>query len=466
MRKKEQITEIEITALSKKGHGTGKSDERTVEVPFTMPGDTVCASLLRKRRGLTQSRLLEIIKPSADRIAPRCAHAGECGGCRWQHHPYAYQLKTKQDSVAKAFEGLLPKDVQIAPILACEEPWHYRNKMEFTFSTDRQKERYLGLIINASKGRVLNLQECHLTNSWFIDALKAVREWWQKSDLEAYHGYRDTGALRTLTLREGMRTGDRMAMLTVSGNADYALKRSEIDSFVQCLQNSVTPEGANLSIFLRIQQIAKGSPTQFFEMHLAGPDHIREILHVGEETFEFHVSPTAFFQPNTLQAERLYAHALQLAQIPPDAIVYDLYCGTGTLGICAARHAKQVVGVEISPEAILDARTNAALNGMENVTFLAGAVHDILKAIETEKRYPKPDVVMVDPPRAGLDPVSIEHLVKFSPKKILYISCNPTTQAENIAELAQKGYRVTAMQPVDQFPHTVHIENIAVLEKG
>lgn len=460
--------ELKVTGLSKKGDGVAAHELKTIEVPFTMPGDTVMARLHRKRRGVFTSFLEEIVVPSPDRIPARCAHFEECGGCRWQHIPYEMQQQIKEERVLKAFDGILSKSTSIGSIISCEDPWHYRNKMEYSFSSDAAGQQYLGLIINNSRGKVFNLKECHLPNPWFSEAVAAVREWWKGSGLDAYHCPRDRGSLRTLIVREGQRTGDRMAMLTVSGNPDYALNKRQLKEFATCLSEAVTPSKpeSQLSLFLRIQQIKKGTPTQFYEMHLGGPDHIREVLHVQTEiahepkSITFHVSPSAFFQPNTRQSERLYSQAMQLADIPEGAVVYDLYCGTGTLGICAASRAKQVIGVELSPESALDARTNVSNNHLDNVTIYCGDVKQVLKE---EKDLPKPDVVVVDPPRAGLSPDAIQLIAALKPKCILYISCNPITQAENIADFIREGYSLKALQPVDQFPHTAHIENIAIL---
>jgi 23S rRNA (uracil1939-C5)-methyltransferase len=211
-------------------------------------------------------------------------------------------------------------------------------------------------------------------------------------------------------------------------------------------------------------------PTNFYEMHLHGPDHIRETLQVACTSDEppvnltFKISPTAFFQPNTRQAEKLYSLAIQLTGLPERGVVYDLYCGTGTLGICAAHKAKHVIGIELSPEASLDARANATANAVGNVEILCGSVPDILDQLRREGGKHSPDLVMVDPPRAGLDPKAIRQLLDLRAPKILYISCNPVTQAENVIALVEAGYSIKVIQPVDQFPQTTHVENIVVLE--
>lgn len=465
--------DVNISSFSKKGNGLGlvqtkSGTNASVEVPFSMPGDTVRAVIRKKRKGRISAQLEEILIPAASRIPPRCIHFAVCGGCRWQHIPYEEQLQIKQDIVYRSFAPFIDADTQLHPIIGSQPEWQYRNKMEFSFSSDAAQRKFLGLIMDSTRGKVLNLTECHLVNPWFVDTLKAARLWWEESGLSAYHPPSDKGSLRTLTLREGMRTGDRMVFLTVSGNPDFALQRKNLESFTAFVRDAAEPlsPDAQLSIFLRIQQAVKGQATNFYEMLLHGPDHIRETLHVTIEgvtkKLDFTISPSAFFQPNTFQAENLYSRALQLMAIPKNGIVYDLYCGTGTLGICAANHAKQVVGVEISPESSLDGRNNIAQNNLKNMTILTGSVMEILTKIRQEKTFPLPDAVMVDPPRVGLDSETLLHLKELRPRKLLYISCNPITQSENAEFLRECGYRITDIQPVDQFPHTYHIENIAV----
>jgi 23S rRNA (uracil1939-C5)-methyltransferase len=477
--KPQRVAELSIESLSmKRGDGSGSFLSKTeqqiwVDVPFTLPGEKVKASLIRKKGGVYNSRLEEVLTASPDRIPPKCTHFGTCGGCRWQHIPYPLQLNQKEAFVRHVFASLITSFVKIHPILPCDPPWNYRNKMEFSFSQDLKGERYLGLVMDASRGKVFHLKECHLVQSWIVQGLVAVREWWNESTLQAYQPFRDEGTLRTLTFREGVYSGDRMAILTVSGNPDYALKKHDLETFKAFVCDAIEPiqGGASLSLFLRIQQIAKGRPTQFYEMLLKGPDHIEELLQITYSptkpplSLKFNISPSAFFQPNTRQAERLYSTALQMACIPEGAIVYDLYCGTGTLGICTAKWAKQVIGIEISLESSLDARTNVKNNGLNNVTILTGAVAQVLADIRRENSYPMPDVVVIDPPRVGLESAGIKQIAELKPGKILYISCNPVTQASDAQALMQEGYRLTEICPVDQFPQTAHIENIIVLEK-
>ncbi|QVL57493.1 MAG: 23S rRNA (uracil(1939)-C(5))-methyltransferase RlmD [Simkaniaceae bacterium] len=450
--------QIKISKYSKRGHGLGtikktpESPPSSAEVVGTVIGDTALAEVGKKKKRIYSTTLKEIVIPSGDRVVPRCKYAGICGGCTWQQKDYQAQLKTKEKQVETLF-GKQP-----LPIIPAEEPWHYRNKMEYTFSQNKEGEKFLGLIIARSKGRVLNLEECHLTSSWFIKVLGAVREWWKGSLLKAYHGYSDKGTLRTLTLREGKRTGDKMVFITISGNPDYMINKTEIQGFKEAVLKALPDETP--SIFLRIQKIAKGTPTTFYEMHLYGPDLIEETLHVNKRALTFKISPDSFFQPNPLQAEKLYTHALKLADPQSTDTVFDLYCGTGTLGVIFAPYVKKVIGIELSPYAICDAEVNIKENNLSNIALHKGDVGSVLSHLNLTA-----DLVIIDPPRSGLDPTAIKHLIRLSPKKILYISCNPLTQSQNISDLISEGYTLKTLQPIDQFPHTYHLENIAVLEK-
>ena len=470
-----RIIEVQIQEYTKKGYGRGKyvnpqGAEKNVEVPCTAPGDIVQARVVSKARDKLLCEIDQIIFPSPDRIVPTCVHFGSCGGCAFQHISYEKELEFKESFVRKCFASLPAEEATFYSIISSPLAWRYRNKMEFSFSQNRAKEKFLGLMKRLGKGKVLNLEECYLTNEWFITALKAVHAWWSESDIEAYHPMKNSGALRTLTMREGVRTGDRLVMLTVSGNPEDALTKRQLDDFVSCLRLAVEPESQGvLSIFLRIQQVAKGMATNFFEMLLYGPDAISEILHIQPfadhppvET-KFQISPTAFFQPNSLQAERLYSRVLQMAELTKDCVVYDLYCGTGTLGICIAPYVKQVISVEISPESTLDARANMKLNSIDNVVVITGAVRHVLQSEAHGAPLPLPDVVLIDPPRPGLDAQALQSLIELKPKKIIYISCNPVTQVENLTDLLNAGYKLHSVQPVDQFPQTVHVENIALL---
>lgn len=451
---------IKTDSLSPKGRGL--DSEKKFEVIGALPDEEVLIQLGPRRKKRRLGFLREILAPSSSRIASKCSHAPLCGGCAFQHWDYSSQLKHKAETVKKEFSSLIVEHgPEIREIVGCDSPWEYRNKMEFSFSENREGEKFLGLMMAGARGKVVSLKECHLVSPWFSQLLLALQKWWEESDLRAYHHRSDEGHLRTLTLREAKQGTGKMVMLTVSGNPDFALKKSQIDRFVEVVKEFTDDE--HLSIFLQIHQIAKGKPTQFYEMPLYGPDHITEKLFVtlGEKTHElqFKISPTSFFQPNTVQAQKFYSLGLNMLSLK-GARILDLYCGGATIGLSAAKLAREVVGIELNPHSVFDAGWNKEVNEVENFTIHRGDVGEVLGGMEGSF-----DAVIVDPPRVGLDPKALLHLKRLAPKEILYISCNPKTQAPNIEELAKVGYRLKILQPVDQFPHTPHIENIALLEK-
>jgi 23S rRNA (uracil-5-)-methyltransferase RumA len=294
-----------------------------------------------------------------------------------------------------------------------------------------------------------------------VEALKTTHAWWESTLLKAYHPYRNTGTLRTLTFREGKRTQDKMAILTVSGHPDYAIPKKDLDAWVK----SLTEQFPGMSCFLRVHQTCKGVPTQFYELHLAGPDHIEEIMKIdlGDQkiSLRLNISPQSFFQPNTFQAERLYSEALGLLNLSNAEHVIDLYAGTATIGMALSYKARKVTSIELNPYAMMDAQANLEANQINNLELIKGDAAEVLAKLNET-----PSALVVDPPRSGLGPKALEPILRLAPSKILYISCNPRTQAADIEILTQKGYQLLALQPVDQFPHTPHIENIALLSRG
>lgn len=470
----QRTADLKVTEFSNNGNGLAWLDRANaepiqVEIPFTVPGDFVRAELFGKRKGIVRSKIIEILEPSPSRRKPRCAHFGECGGCRFQHISYSDQLKHKEQFVKKCFENITSSGTEFRSIMPCDEPWNYRNKMEFTFSIDDAEKKCIGLIKEGCIGKVFDINECHLVNAWVIDVVKGVKKWWEGIGKTA-HRY-GKGSLYSLTLREGQRTGDRIAILTVSGHAEDALSAREIENFVSAVKSCAEPQNphAKLSIFLRIKHADVGMTTSTYDMLLYGPGYIREVLNIQvypeepPKALQFRIGPADFFQPNPKQTEKFFSMALRLAKIPRDAIVYDLYCGTGTLGLCISPYVKQVIGIEVSPESALNARNNAKANSCTNTTFISGAIRHILSQI-SENNLPRPDVIIVNPPRSGLDPEAMRHLLAWKPSKILYISCNALSQAVNVEHLQQNGYHPTFIQPVDQFSQTNQVENIVLLE--
>ncbi len=458
------LSDQEGWGVAYKTHVDGKP--KAVAVPYTLVGEEVQASCYRYK-AKSGARLLgvvqQIVRPSPIRIAPRCPHFTSCGGCTFQHMPYEQQLKFKEEKIRKLFAGSqFGSEAKFKTIIGCAQPWGYRNKMEFTFSQAKSGQKFLGLILTASKGRVFDVQECHLVDPWMTEALAACRRWWQESTLDAYRCTNNSGSLRTVTLRHAKSSGDRVVMLTVSANPDYALKQRDLDAFVKAITEVATPPtGSFLTIVLRLQQVAKGRQTQFYEMRLAGPDTFREYIRMPDRDLEFQISPSSFFQPNSEQASVLYQEALNLAGLTKEQVLYDLYAGIGVFGMCAAHLVKQVISVELSADSSYDATCNMTRLKIDNMEIYRADVADLL----VRQDLAKPDVVIVDPPRSGLGKKAVSQIQALHPHTIVYVSCNAATQAQDVQELLPAGYRIEVIQPVDQFPQTIHCENIVVLKR-
>ncbi|MCY3974511.1 MAG: 23S rRNA (uracil(1939)-C(5))-methyltransferase RlmD [Simkaniaceae bacterium] len=451
---------VRITDYSRKGHGVASLVEgsgRQGEIVGTVVGDEVEVAVgKRRRRGLSSCDLLRVVTPSPDRVSPRCIHAGICGGCSWQQVRYDAQLKVKEDTVRRLFSPFIPAP-RIHPIIPAVDRWEYRNKMEFSFSENRKGDRFLGLIMAQSRGKVLNITECHLVGGWYADVLDAVRDWWASRDLRAFRHASGTGTLRTLTLREGT-CRSKMVILTVSGTHESFVDGKDLGTFTEAVLR-VLPE-AETGIYLTIHQAKKGRPSRVYEMHVHGRNTLEEEITVRGKRLRLTVSPSSFFQPNRIQAERVYEKALSFIDPDPAMRLYDLYAGCGVAGMLFAPFVKKVVGIELSAYAVCDARENMRRNGIDNMVMIRGDVEEVLE----EFRLPA-DYIVVDPPRAGLSARALARLVRREPKKILYISCNPATQTDNVSELARSGYLPTDVQPVDLFPHTPHVENLSLLVK-
>jgi len=445
-----QSTQYDGTGWSEIERETGK--KHRVEVPFTLEGEKVDVFLKRgKKRRTWYGILQQVLEPSPQRREAKCPHFARCGGCRSQHLSYEEQLERKEKFLKELFEPF--QTAQFHPIIPSPKEWHYRNKVEYTFSESKEREKFLGFIEARTKGRVIDIEACPLVEPWYQDLLIRVREWWKETKLPAYKMHNDTGSLRSLVVRQGLLTGDKLVVLVVSGNPDFALKKSHLESFKNAVKEVV---GEDASIMVRIRQQIKGQPTQYYEMVLHGKGFFEE--KIGELTFQ--VSPMSFLQPNTYAAEKLYDRGFELLNPSKEDVVYDLYCGIGTIGMCLSKRVKEVIGIEISKDSFYDLTVNRERLSIDNYIAFCGDVGRVLK----EEASKKADAVIVDPPRQGLDARAIKHIIALEPKKILFISCNPSSQCENCIELEKAGYKVTHIQPVDQFPHTKHIENIVILE--
>lgn len=457
----QKIERLTVEKVSDEGIGighitVGNNETREVLIPFTLVGEVVDVEVLRlqkKRFG----KICSLVQTSKDRIQPRCKHFGSCGGCSFQHLPYELQSKQKEAYIRKLFHDVVQEETSMHPLIGSPDIWGYRNKMEFTFSQNKAGDKFLGQIIAKSKGRVFQLEECYLPHAWFQETVKQVQKWWASRNLSAYRHANNSGALRTLSLRHGIETSDRLVVLTVSANPDYVVHKDDLKTFVEAVQ-AVSP---NVSVILRLHQILKGKPSEFYEMKLSGNDYFQEKVVLKDREITFQLSPSAFFQPNTRSASAIYRTAIELAELTVDDIVYDLYCGAGIFGMCVSPYVKKVVGIELSPDSYFDATVNKDRLKCDNFFPIKGDVGQVLK----NRDFDAPDVVIVDPPRVGLDTVAEAYIASLQPRTLVYVSCNPKTQKENILFFQKHGYVLKHIQPVDQFPHTPHIENIAILHR-
>ena len=459
-----------------------------------LPGDTVLVHIEGIRRHRAEARILEILSPSPKRIPPRCMHFGRreitgkgCGGCVIQSLSYQDQLVAKQHFALQALqaEGLGDQAQKLLPVLGVEAPnqWFYRNKMEFSFGDyQRQGELELGLHPRGFKHDVLPLAECFLLADFVPAYLTHLVQWARAKGLRHYVGRSESGHLKQLVLRQGKRTGECLVELVTTSATHFErggdhppLLASEVaQEFVHLTQEFATTHGVPItSIHWTQHHTKRGEPTTAHTHHLHGKPLLWEQMHLPDGvTLDFHIHPRAFFQPNTLQAEHLYATILQVADLQGalgsrPSLGLDLYCGTGTIALALAPYIQQVVGVELRPEAVENAVQNARDNHIENATFFAGDVAEVLgsdpwKATLGDQKI---DLVVVDPPRAGLSSKALGHVAQTGARVLVYVSCEPKSLARDIRKLQAHGWTLDLIQPIDMFPHTRHLEQVARLQK-
>lgn len=460
------LKDITITGIAAEGKALTRIDDMVVFVPYCVPGDIVDLQVTKKKHSFMEARVERIVKPSEERCEAVCKHYGVCGGCKWQILPYPAQLRYKQqqvtDNLTRIGKVKLP---EISPILGSKHIYAYRNKLEFTFADrkwlswdeihaagglDQIDNSYgLGFHITNCFDKVLDIEECHLMPDINNRIRNGIRRFARDHGMSFYNEHTHQGQLRTLILRANHK-GEIMLILSFGEPLDdngFALLEwlhSEFPEIVS-LQYVVNSKYNDTIGDLDIQV--------FF-----GADHIMEEM----EGLQFKVGPKSFYQTNTEQAYELYKVARHFAELTGEELVFDLYTGTGTIANFVAKQAKQVIGIEYVPEAIEDAKVNAQLNHLSNTLFFAGDMKDILNE-DFIAQYGRPDVIITDPPRAGMHEDVVKTILFAEPKRIVYVSCNPATQARDLALLDEK-YEVTKVQPVDMFPHTQHVENVVQLQ--
>ncbi|MEX2108020.1 MAG: 23S rRNA (uracil(1939)-C(5))-methyltransferase RlmD [Solirubrobacterales bacterium] len=432
-----ELLEVEIDSLAYGGRGIARAEGYVVFVSGALPGDRVRAEITKAKRRFAEAKTVELLQPSADRIAERCFHEGEpCPGAPLQSLPYERQLAYKHEQVDDALRRIGGLDgFELEEIEPAVEEWRYRNKLEYSFG-ERDGELVLGSHVRGRWDLIVGVEDCHLASEAANAARNQVRDWAQLHEVPPYDRRGRSGALRNLVVREGRRTGQVQTRLVT---APESFPKPPVDLHTVIEGDSGGTDG----------------PTG-----VLGEERLREEI-CG---LSIEMTHGAFFQTNTEMAERVYAAAGEFAGLTGSERVFDLYCGIGTIGMTMAGRAGEVWGLEIVPEAIVDAEANAERNGIVNARFMAGNARTGVRPLVEEAG--KPDVVVLDPPRAGLSQKIIRRVIECEAKRIVYVSCNPTTLAPNAAQLVEAGYTLSRVKPVDMFPQTPHIECVALLEKA
>ena len=456
------VQNVTIESVAAEGKALVHVDGIVVFVDFAVPGDVVDIRIYKKKKNYMEGHLERIVKPSQDRLEPLCPHFGVCGGCRWQPLPYSLQLKAKQQQVYDQLVRIGHLDIPgISPILPSERTEFYRNKLEYSFSSKRwflpgenpeqlpENEKVaLGFHVGKFFDKVLDIKDCHLQKEPSNALRLFIKDYALRNGLEFYDIRNNHGFLRNMFVRT---TEDGQVMLILCFAREDVPAREKMlaaiaDAFPQITSfYYVINTKMNDSIADQQCILYKGSPAIYETM----------------EGLRFKIGPKSFYQTNSLQAERLYGVAREFAALTGSEVVYDLYTGTGTIAQFVSAKASKVIGIEYVEDAIKDARINAQANGIDNCVFYAGDMKDVLNQ-EFITQNGRPDVIILDPPRAGIHPDVAKVILEASPSRMVYVSCNPASQARDLAILCEK-YDITAVQPVDMFPHTQHVENVVAL---
>ncbi len=479
--KKGEIVDLKISKYAFEGKGiakiskdkllgiesSSKDENYIVFVHNAYPGDIVKARLLKIKNSYAEANTIEILEPSKYRISPKCKFFGVCGGCKQQDLDYEQQLVFKQLQVEEVFRNIAGlKDMKSENIIASDRIFEYRNKMEFSFSdlrwlpkeeleSDEKRDRNFALGFHIPKiyDKVLNIDECFLQTKLSNDILNFTREYFKSKGIAAYSQKNHTGFLRNLIIRQSYHTSDLMVNLVTYDDAPELLQnysKSLIDNFpeVTTLVNNINKKLSSVSV---------GD----YENVIYGSGFIFDFI--GK--YKFRISSNSFFQTNTAQAEKLYQTSMEFAEFRGDEVVYDLYSGAGTITLFASDYVKELYAFESVKSAVEDAEYNAELNNISKIKFFIADLYKSFLPIIKEYKIPKPDIIIVDPPRSGMHKNTVNDIISISPERIVYISCNPATQARDVKLLLDAGYKFVRMKPVDMFPHTFHIENVVLLKK-
>ena len=460
------LENIQITDCAAEGKSLARVNDMVVFVPFCVPGDLVDLQVRKKRHSYMEAEVIRFVEKSAVREEPFCEHFGVCGGCKWQNLPYDKQLEMKQRQVYEQLTRIGKVELpEFMPILGSRKIREYRNKLEFGCSNKRWmtreeiasgepagEMRAIGFHITGAFDKIMPIHNCHLMDGLQNEIRNFIYQYAIDNNLTFFDLRQQTGLLRDVMVRNS-NTGEWMVLVQFHYDEEGDRERS-----LQ-LMEALADRFPQITSLLYVDNQKCNDTFGDLELTLyKGNDHIFEIM----EGLRFKVGPKSFYQTNTDQAYHLYSVARQFAGLTGEEVVYDLYTGTGTIANFVARSAKKVVGIEYVPEAIEDAKVNSDINGIGNTLFFAGDMKDILTD-EFIAGHGRPDVIITDPPRAGMHPDVVETILRAKPRRIVYVSCNPATQARDL-QLLDRLYKVVAVQPVDMFPHTPHVENVVALE--
>jgi 23S rRNA (uracil1939-C5)-methyltransferase len=480
--KKGDELELEISGYAYEGKGISKVHKKIIKpgnttssgpdlpnyivfVIGSYPGDKVNVKLKKIKNSYSEAKLIDIIKPSEFRVQPRCKYFGTCGGCKQQDLNYEMQLTYKRQQVKEIFEriGRLT-EFEIEDILSSENIFFYRNKMEFSFADKRwltenelninkisDKNFALGLHIPRIFDKVLDIDECFLQSETSNEILNFTRDFFKREKTSIYSTKTHKGYLRNLVIRQAQRTDDLMVNIVTSKEDDELINNYSSVLLRELPQITTIINNINL----KKASVAIGD----YEKVFYGSGVIYD--KIGD--YKFRISANSFFQTNTLQAENLYKTAFELAEFNGNETVYDLYSGAGTIAIYISNNVQRVYGFESVKTSVNDAIENARINDVENVEFISADLYKSFLPIVEKKSIQKPDIIIIDPPRSGMHKITVADVIKLSPEKIVYVSCNPATQVRDIRMMVDAGYKLIKIRPIDMFPHTFHIENVALL---
>lgn len=456
------LENVSITAVGAEGNSVARVNDMVIFVPYGAPGDIVDVKLDRKKHSYAQGHIVAMKHPSDKRCDPVCRHYGVCGGCRWQHLPYQEQLDWKHRQVSDALTRIAKVELpEIRPTLGSDQIYGYRNKMEYTFSNkkwltfeqlssgvDFPDRDAVGFHISGAFDKVLDIEECHLQDNLGNEIRNFLRLYAKENGLSFYDLRNNTGLLRTLMIRT-LTTGQNMVVMSFGEPDDKAITK---------VMSALRDNFPQITSLMYVVNTKANDTIGDLDIELfSGQPYIEEEM----EGLQFTIGPKSFYQTNSRQAYKLYCVARDMAGLTGNELVYDLYTGTGTIANFVAHNARKVIGIEYVEDAIKDAFINSRNNGISNTDFYAGDMKDILTDSFIEE-HGRPDVMIVDPPRAGMHESVVNVILNAEPSTIVYVSCNPATQARDLALLDAK-YKVVDVQPVDMFPHTQHVENVVKL---